>query len=395
MSVDENSNSSVIISTVERAELLAAVGREIERVDRLSASNGYTNWALWAALGVVGWKLVEVLQKGVSDDVGFVYLCLIVSMFTLRSGSRVLGDKGRRGGNIYVSFQDMGVSETFRAFFTGLLAVVCIGIQFFRPVAHDWQFWLPIFFLLLPSLALFVAIAPPKLPISDGWPKKGPGRLGLWFIYMWILVGVSSCIILALQTNWLAFHKPTSSVQAGVLLFVMTVLAFRLARNIQAEERRDVLQRLETELTLSKIDVSDARERYENLMLGMNVSVAIRPWIDRVMIPLDEANAGLSEVKQLLNKMNEALSADSDNAVLEVAVKQRASSLLKNVERSITASSKAHARLKGMCLAMFGEKDLSASPIAQEAERIMDAQNKIEEAVAEVKKLFNNGDAIR
>lgn len=383
MSGDKES-SSAIISTVEKAELMSAVGREIERIDRQSTSNGYTSWALWAALGVVGWKVVEVMKSGnfsgFATFYAFFMTCLISAQMAAKWASTKVGGSAREP---YFKTPDVNMAGVLSFIIFAIVSLVgawvvidvgAVGIG--RYVALSF-YLIPLF---LGCLFFFV----PKFPVSDAKAEKGPQRVGIWIAAGLSVLGLCTLFVLGSCMDWSKVVKPNDSVVLGLLLSIMTVLIIRLVRNIHAEERRALFQRLETEMMLSKIDVVEAKSRYENLMLGMNVSAAIRPWVDAVMLPMDTANSGLSEVRQLLARFDEA-----KETAMQVAILQRVKTLLGGVDEALQDSGRAITKLRSVCYAVFGEKDMGASPISVEAERILEAHKKVRENYGEVRRFVD------
>jgi len=235
----------------------------------------------------------------------------------------------------------------------------------------------------MPILSVVFLLIAPKIPVADGFPKRGP-VVGIALLLF--LLGACSIGLLLPAIDWNDVIRPSSGAKLAILSVAITVLVMKLANNLEAGERRTQFQRLETELTLSKIDLPQAKDRYENLMLGMSVSVALRPFVDSVMLPLDEAHACVSEVKQLLVRFQEArnAAAGEHDSTLDVAVEQRAVSLLEAAKKHFLASGKAYGRLKGVTYANFGEKDIAKTPISSENERINEARRRFEDTFREV-----------
>jgi hypothetical protein len=387
------SESRVLINTVEKAELMSAIGREIERIDRVAASKGYTNWALWAAMGVLGWKFLEAIEKGVTSTLPRFFLFLAILLLTFRMLVRTLFGEKKPLGSSYFRTAEMGRAEQLRIAIWVVGSAACLAIAINEGGRFGVREWPLAIFLGVPALAAIGAsMTNPLFPVADGKTGGKRNRIRLWFSWVWIALGLVSLSQVHRLVDWSEVIRPDASAKAALLLVVLVVLLVRLTHNAQFDERRSVFQRLETEMTLSKIGFEDARDRYENLMLGLSVSAAVRPWVDATMIPLDKAGAVVADLKQLLSKLEEAQAA-GDGQAITVAIEQRASILLQNAEKSLADSRKGYLRLGAVTHSMFGKKDPKASPISAEAERISESSSKLQHSITELRSRFNLGES--
>lgn len=384
MSNDNNAASEGFVGAVEKSELMSAVGREIKRIDQLATSNGYTSWALWGAIGVVGWKVVDIMQSGLTSKVGLVYVFIVAVLSVGREILALLssGEKGR--GQVYFRYPSRERSARLGAVLVGSMNLLCLLIYLSFIPLGGWLLVFPCAYYIFPVVGILKYTFGQPFPISDfGFPKKGvANKFAALLIWVWIFFGSFSAYLMIPYLNLPSFGRPDGDVRVAILCVVITVLVFRLAQNLSVMERRQAFQRLETELTLSKVDMGEARVRYENLMIGMNVSSAVRPWVDAVTIPLDEANSGLSEIAHLLNKIEGE--GQGDRALMS-AIFQRISSLLDDVGSAVDKSSKAYGALEKVCFYMFGTINISESPLSDEARKISQSIKIIRKSLVDAK----------
>lgn len=387
MTAGTGESASVISTTVEKAELVSAIGREIDRIDRNAASHGYTSWALWGALGVLAWKGLELLPKVEVRELALTYLLILIAYLTTRLLVNTAAHENSTGP---LYFETVGKNFPRIILMLGVLGL-CLAIHWRFGASFGWRFWVVVLFLAIPLLSAMAVFFARDVPVAKGWQKDSRSRLSLLFAVILIGLGMLAVAATYYPLAPLNLLAPTESVKVALLGAVATILAFRLAKNVEATDRRTSFQRLETDLTLLKVEVSEARDRYESLMIGMNVSAAVRPWVDAVMIPLEEASANVSEARQLLNRFLIDRNVEMTQAPnpLDVAVRDRIKLLLGNVPDAMKKSSKAHARLQGMCMAIFGSRDLASSPIAAENDRITESRKKVRDSLADIERTID------
>lgn len=376
-----------IVGSVEKSELMEAIGREIKRVDQSIASSGYTNWAIWGALGLLLWRLLDLMKSGLDSQVALGYVFLLISGTVIRS-VLLLFASNVGSTTYYTRIAFNGGAALARFVFTNIILVLSLFVLLkYLNVKHKW---IPISFLIMhlafSIIAALLAKFARDIPIPRDLKPKG---FALAFIVIFFLYGSISSYILYISVNFVGGLIQTDNLRSSILLFAMTVLCLRLLVNMGVGERRVSFQRLETELTLDKISIDDAKDRYENLMLGMNVSAATRPFINAVTIPVDEANSAILEIRQLLAKRAELkLSASLVDGSVSLAILDRANDLADFVKNRIRRAQFELGKLGGVCASLFGTRNIYASPIAQEYEVLRVSLEKLNNNLVEVAQLI-------
>lgn len=378
------SDSNSLISTVEKSELISSISREIDRLDRRSAMTGYTSWALWAAIGLISWRAIDYIEKAEFNDV-MVFCQFFISL------NLIFGFIRSAFSNEEVKFSrwgDVGSGQLVRVGFGCL-------IYFFLTAANVYQYsgvaslGVILFFgqmTILSSCFWFMAIFF-DLPLVYGGGIKKASFVSKAIFAVCLGLGGWAVFYLFKTLDFDVLSPSSDSFKISVLAMVVFVLFSRLTMNFDVDWRRSRLQRLEVELSLSKIGNSEARERYEALMLGMSAYAAYRPWIDKVVMGLEEADLKLSDAAKILKLKQLGESGDGDDSVSD-ALLDKVRSLLKEAEDVFRKSDRSYHFLKGYISSNL-RVDIGESPVSVEASKIDEMRDKFSVVFGEISNLAN------
>jgi len=369
-------DSTRLVDSVERSELLGAIGKEIDRIDRLAASNGYTNWALWAATGVISWQALLLLNQSNIKQVAALFLIATLAVNGVRRAASIVFSSQAPGAMYFRSSSGFSQVAAARIALRLVVASVCLFALLNVPQPSRPVFWLTAAHFWLPLLTLPFFYWKSDLPMPDYPPIARSSRLLLSAIST-ALAGVAFFCAFEL----FGAMKPVSDVlvttelKVALLALVATALVRQLIENLQLDERRELFHGLETDLTLSKIESGEAKQRFETLMLGRGVSAAFRPFFDAILAPLDDASAKLTEARHLLAKTKAAIAEEEDS--LALAAIQRVNVLVEEASSAFAKATAAFQKLRGIVSFIFGKAGLDGSHMSSEVTQIQEAVTKV------------------
>lgn len=386
--VVEENQASTINSALAKSELVETIGREIDRLDRAAQASGYTQWAGLAAVAVMGWKALELFSQTAFQAVAswFVFLWLIVFLVRRTVGTLAQLMSGAKGTQYFRYPLQSAARIVALSFFAATnLALACVTYRLTSNL--DWYRLFPVAFFGLVAFALFAMLLASKLPIPDGNAARvasiGEKVVG----YLLSSLHFASIIVLFELVKLSDLTSGSLDLKAAILLVASYWLCMALLVKKEAHERSEHLRRLELEVALETVDSASGRERFQTLMLGLTAQSVLKPWIEEVVLPLDDAQASLAEAESLIQLVESSGKDGSAELAMPAlrAMLTSAISLLDAASCKLTVADKAGKLLNIKASAALNRFLPSKDVVNQEVAKVSGQLQRVEKSIVRMR----------
>lgn len=360
-----------INSALQKTELLAAIGREIDRVDRAASLRGYTAWAIRGAIALLVWQLLTIAE-GVNWIEAFriFYVLIFSSLAVLIFFSWVCGGQEQRSGRRYyfllASSPARRASATALLILTVLLAFGSCSILGFESPAH----LVPVSFFGAIAFSMIFFVFLPWVPVAKDSEDKSESVLQRWSLRFVVTLLLASSIHSFWRSDWVVVDLIAGvELKVSVILLVLVWLVLSDVDGLESLERNHNLRRLELDLSLGKSSVHEVRERFDVLMLGMTAQEVVRPWVQAVVNELDDARSRVQEGEALLDTVRRELAHEPLTAGGLAAVElliSRCTAYQKSARQAVGQAAQGKKRLERRLTVLKGFANIDHNEISSE-----------------------------
>ena len=358
-------SSNTINNALEKSELVTTIGREIERIDRATQSNGVTQWVMMTAIGVLVWRALDFADSSSFRPTAQWFVLFWLCALLIKRSVSVFRDNGVANRQQYFRYPLQSPARRFFVIVFSLNFLLLAVVSERVTAGNGWWRWLLVIFFAFHFFVSLMVFVFSKFPMPEGETLNKVASTGE-FVLSLAMNGMHcvSLVVIAAIIHAEMKIEVTDSFRLGLLLAVSCWLVMILIGGLSTGERRDQMRRLELEVSLDKVEPADGRERFQTLMLGLTTQSVLKPWIEDVVLPLDDVQSSLAEVGALLDVVEKAIS-DEDSVIPIAARKAMIASAATLMQSAIE-----RARVATRAMKQFRRKTLMLQSGVEAAVRI-------------------------